>query len=129
MRTITCLLALFVLPFCRLQAQTAMLSTNPAAEQIMLGTYNPASYAATTVVNHPDSISRGIAARISTDSLHSYLEVMRSFKNRNTGSDTTSSVKGVGAARRWVYGKFQQFSSQAENRLVPSYLQFNFLIC
>jgi Zn-dependent M28 family amino/carboxypeptidase len=28
-----------------------------------------------------------------------------------------------------VYSKFQQFSTRAENRLIPSYLQFNYLMC
>jgi hypothetical protein len=69
-----------------LSAQTAMLSTNPVAEQIMLGSYDPASYAATTIINYPDSISRGINARVSPDSMHAYLEVLRSFKNRNTAA-------------------------------------------
>jgi hypothetical protein len=113
----------------KLSAQTNILSTNPAAEQVMLGTYNPASYAASNLLNHPDTISQGINARISPDSLHAYLDVLRTFQNRNTGSDTVSAVTGIGAARRWVYSKFEQFSSQNENRLIPSYLQFDFAIC
>jgi hypothetical protein len=95
----------------------------------MLGAYDPATYAASTVIHHPDSISRGINKNISADSLHAYLEVLRSFKNRNTGSDTVSAVKGIGAARRWVYSKFQEFSAQAGGRLIPSYLQFDLVMC
>src|SRR5262245_57898928 len=110
-------------------AQTAMLSTNPVAEQVMLGAYDPAAYLPATVITHPDSIARGINNRVSPDSLHAYLEVLRTFKNRNTGSDTVSSTKGIGAARRWVYSKFQEFSSQSGSRLIPSYLQFDLLIC
>ena len=123
------LIALSSLLYSTASAQTAILSTNPVAEQIMLGAYNPASYLPATVIRHPDSISRGINARISPDSLHAYLEVLRNFKNRNTGSDTVASDKGIGATRRWVYSKFQEFSAQAGSRLIPSYLQFDLLIC
>ena len=111
-----------------LRAQTNITSTNPLAEQIMLGTYNPATYTPVTILNNPDTIARGINTRVSPDSLHAYLEVLRTFKNRNTGSDTISTTKGIGAARRWVYSKFQQFGPPG-GRLIPSYLQFNLAIC
>lgn len=110
-------------------AQGNILSTNATAEQIMVGQYDPNNYKASVVLTHPDSITQGINARISTDSLLSYLQVLRSFGNRNTGSDTNSATFGIGAARRWVYSKFQQFSTQNENRLVSSYLQFDYFIC
>jgi hypothetical protein len=112
-----------------LSAQTAIMSTNPVAEQVMLGNYDPAAYLPATVIDDPDSIARGINARVSTDSLFSYLDALRRFQNRNTGSDTVSATKGIGAARRWVYGKFQEFSAQADNRLIPSYLQFDLSVC
>src|SRR5687768_14039370 len=99
------------------QAQTNIISTNPLAEQVMLGNYDPALFAATTVLSHPDTISRGINARISPDSMRAYLNVLRTFQNRNTGSDTLSSTKGIGAARRWVYSKLEAFSAANENRL------------
>ncbi|MFM8243385.1 MAG: M28 family peptidase, partial [Crocinitomicaceae bacterium] len=34
-----------------------------------------------------------------------------------------------GAARRWAFQKFSSFSAQAENRLIPSYFQFDKTIC
>lgn len=95
----------------------------------MLGNYNPATYQATTILNHPDTISRGILARVNSDSLKSYILSIAAFGNRNTGSDTVSTTFGVGAARRWVFQKFSQFSAQNENRLLPSYLQFDLTIC
>jgi len=110
-------------------SQTNMISTNAVAEQIMLGNYDPTVYTATQVINHPDSVSSGITARVSPDSIRSYLEVLRSFQTRNTGSDTVSSVKGIGAARRWVHGMLERFGTQNENRLITSYLQFDQTIC
>ncbi|HET6989694.1 MAG TPA: M28 family peptidase, partial [Bacteroidia bacterium] len=110
-------------------AQTNIISTNPAAEQVMLGNYNPATYQATTILNRPDTISRGILARINSDSLKKYIVTLAGFGNRNTGSDTTSTTFGVGAARRWVFQKFSEFSAANQNRLLPSYLQFDLNIC
>lgn len=124
---------LFLLSICWIlnttKAQTNIISTNPLAEKIMLGNYNPITYKASNVLNLPDTIVNGINKRVSADSLKKYLEILRTFKNRNTGSDTISKTNGIGAARRWVYSKFLQFSKTNENRLIPSYLQFNQLIC
>lgn len=110
-------------------SQVNFISTNQLAEQVMLGNYNPAAYMASTVLNHPDTISRGINKRVSSDSLHSYLDMLRTFHSRNTGSDTLSATNGIGAARRWVYSKFQQFSAANQNRLITSYFQFDQSIC
>ena len=108
---------------------TGMFCTNPVAEQIMLGNYNPATYSATSVLNLPDTISRGILQRINHDTLKKYIVHLAGFRNRNTGSDTLSSIHGFGAARQWVYSKFQEYSAANENRLVPSYFQFSQSIC
>lgn len=122
---------LFLFSLCSLAAfsQTNILSTNTTAEQIMLGNYSPNNYKATNVIIHPDSIVNGVYNNLNQDSVRSYLERIVSFQNRNTGSDTLSSVKGIGAARRWAFKKFQEFSAASENRLVTSYLQFDRLIC
>lgn len=124
-------LFLFLFSLCSLVAfsQTNILSTNITAEQIMLGNYSPTNYKATNVIIHPDSIVSGVYNNLNQDSVRSYLERIVSFQNRNTGSDTLSSVKGIGAARRWAFKKFQEFSAASENRLVTSYLQFDRLIC
>lgn len=112
-----------------ISAQTNIISTTPLAEQVMRGNYDPAQFMASNVINHPDSIAAGIMADVSADSLKSYIIKLASFGNRNTGSDTVSNTFGVGAARRWVYRKFTEFSTTNENRLIPSYLQFDRLIC
>jgi hypothetical protein len=129
MKHISILLVLLCFASIAVSAQTAMLSTNPVAEQVMLGSYNPTLYTPSIVLNHPDTLSRGINARVSPDSMHAYLDVLRSFHTRNTGSDTVSNSRGIGAARRWAYSKFQQFSTLEGGRLIPSYLQFNMAIC
>ncbi len=110
-------------------SQTNILSTNPIAEDIMLGNYDPANYPVQAGLNHPDVIVPAILANVSPDSLKEYLIKLSAFETRNTGSDTLSPVRGIGAARRWVYQKFQEASVASEGRLVTSYLQFDQNIC
>lgn len=117
------------LAFAQLSAQTNIVSTNTLAEQVMLGAFNPTLYLPTTIIDHPDSISKGINARVNKDSLHAYLVALKGFQTRNSGSDTTSLVRGIGASRKWIYKKFQQFSTVNQNRLIPSYLKFDLAIC
>ena len=110
-------------------SQSNIICTNPAAEGVMTGNYDPANYTATVIVSHPDSITAGLAQQINADSLHSYIEKLGSFHTRNSGADTVSDTKGIGAARRWMFQKFQEFSIVNNNRLLPSYLQFDLAIC
>lgn len=110
-------------------AQTNMLSTNPVAEQVMLGNYNPATYTPSVVISKAADISQGIMNSVSPDSLKAYLEVLQTFETRHTSSDTVSATRGIGAARRWIHSKLEQFSAQNENRLLASYLQFDQQIC
>jgi hypothetical protein len=112
-----------------IQAQINTLSTNPVAESVMLGDYNPGDFKPSTVIDHPDDIVQGILAGVAPDSLKAYLLQLSTYHTRNTGSDTASATIGIGAARRWVYEKFQQFSAENEGRLLPSYLQFDRDIC
>ena len=98
---------LFLFGLYQAGAQTNILVTNPEAEQILLGDFNPEDYEPAFPVNDPETIANAIANGVSSDSLKSYLEKMAAFGNRNTGSDTTSSTFGIGAARRWAYEKFK----------------------
>jgi len=109
--------------------QTNIISTNPVAEDVMLGNYSPATYAASTVIDNHDDIIQGINNNVNPDSLKSYIIKLATFGNRNTGSDTVSSTFGIGAARRWVFDQFQQIGAANDNRLLPSYLQFDQQIC
>ncbi len=111
------------------KAQGSSTSTDTLAAKVMLGNYDPVAYLPTTIISSHDSISMGVNARVSSDSLHATLNMLKSFINRNSASDTISATKGIGAARRWVYSKFQQISAANDNRLIPSYLQFNRSMC
>lgn len=110
-------------------AQTNIRCTNPTAERILSGQYNPAEYAASVRITEPDVVAKGIEAGVSPDSLKAYIIRLAQFGTRNTGADTLSQERGIGAARRWAFERFQAFSAQNENRLVVSYLQFDQNIC
>jgi hypothetical protein len=118
------LLALLYTHVCIGQLPLNTVCTDSIAEQIMLGNYNPADYLPSVVIDHPHAIAAALSSSLSADSMKSYLEKLSSFYNRNTYSDTVSAVIGIGATRRWIYNKFQEFSAASENRLRPAYLQF-----
>ncbi len=106
-------------------AQTNIIITTVEADNVIKGNYNPATYAPSTVINDHNEIICDLNKLVNPDSLLSYMEALAGFHTRNTVSDTVSQDSGIGAARRWVYGKFAEFSAQNENRLLPAYCQFN----
>jgi len=118
-----------LVPFCLAGQQTNILSTNALAEQILLGNYDPADYVPATSNPAPAALAAELHAQISPDSLRTSILRLSTFGNRNSGSDTLSATTGIGAARRWVYQKFAEFSTASDGRLVPSYLQFDQDIC
>ena len=109
--------------------QSAIICTDSTAAVVLSGNYLPALFLPGTVISDPATISHGISANVSPDSLHGYLNSLKTFKNRNTGSDTLSPTTGIGAARNWVLSKFQEFSARNDNRLKPAFLQFDMSIC
>lgn len=108
--------------------QTNILSTNPLAEQVLLGNYDPSPFTATPP-SDPAELARQLEGSISADSLKSYILKLATFKTRNSGSDTLSNTTGIGAARRWVWDEFNRISAENNGRLISSYLQFDQAIC
>ena len=129
MKKIVVLLSLLLASTLICISQTNIFMSNQTADEIIHGNYDPANYSASQIVNHPDSILTGIVNEVSEDSLQSFLEHIETFHNRNTGSDTVSNTTGIGAARRWIYEKFGEFSQINENRLLISYLEFDKDVC
>lgn len=125
----TCLLFL-VLAAKILSAQTNILSTSAEAEQVLLGNYSAQDYAPLVPTPvWPEVVAAALQSDISPDSLKEYIIKLASFRTRNSGSDTVSATEGYGAARRWTYQKFSEFSTAQQGRLIPSYLQFDLNIC
>ena len=112
-----------------LSGQTNILVTNPAADAVLKGNFDPAAYAPSAPQADPLAIAEVLSARISPDSIKDIITRVSAFGTRNTGSDTLSATRGVGAARRWIYQKFESYSTAAQGRLLVSYLQFDQAIC
>ncbi|MGQ0561519.1 MAG: M28 family peptidase [Gemmatimonadota bacterium] len=66
--------------------------------------------ASTPAIAQTDPQISGLVGSISADTLRSYLTTLVGFGTRHTLSDTVSTTRGIGAARRWIHSKFQQFS-------------------
>jgi hypothetical protein len=113
----------------RISSQTNMTVSNPFVLPVLTGNYNPVLYTPPVIINDPDSILHGIVNRCSKDKLMRNLANIDSYYNRNSGSDTVSSVHGIGAVRRWIYGKLLEYSALCDNRLLVSWMDFDCAIC
>ena len=121
------LLSLTGLLLCMTSAisQTNISITNTEAEQILFGNYSISTYPGLDIVSNHADVLCNLQDQLSTDSMLVYLEELEGFYTRHTHSDTLSDSTGIGAARRWVYSKMQDFSTNGSGRLVPAYLQFD----
>lgn len=64
-----------------------------------------------------DQFIQNMVQQVSADSLKNYIKTMVSFGTRNTLSNQTSATRGIGAARKWVLYKFNQFAANSNGRL------------
>jgi len=74
-----------------------------------------AAFSQTTVQR--DAEIEKMAKEISPDSLKSYIKTLVAFGTRNTLSTQTDPKRGIGAARNWVLGKFNEFARQSGGRM------------
>lgn len=56
----------------------------------------------------------GLIESISAERLAATVQTLEGFETRNTLSDTVSSTRGIGAARRWIAQQFQQASPKLQ---------------
>jgi hypothetical protein len=54
---------------------------------------------------------------ISADSIQASIKTLTEFGTRNTFSDTVSTTRGIGAARRWIKTEFENISKDCKNCL------------
>ncbi len=64
-----------------------------------------------------DPLIEKMVKEVSADSLQSYIKGLVAFGTRNTLSTQTDPKRGIGAARLWVLGKFNEFAKQSGGRL------------
>ena len=71
---------------------------------------------AQTIINRDPEIA-SMVKEVSADSMQSYIKSLVAFGTRNTLSTQTNRVRGIGAARNWVLGKFNQYAKQSNGRM------------
>jgi len=57
-----------------------------------------------------DTEIASMTREVSGDSIRNYILKLAAFGTRHSLSDTVNNISGIGAARRWVAGKFRQFA-------------------
>lgn len=114
-----------LLPGTFITAQTNIHFTNPDIYNILKGNYNPTTYLPAFPIDDPYTISEDMLHQINPDSMKATLLALRTFHNRNTGSDTISETTGIGAARKWILRQFERNSISQGGRLVTGYLKFD----
>lgn len=110
-------------------SQENMFFSNPQIDVILQSTVDPDLYPPTASYESPEQLVALLADEISSDSLKAYLFGLNAFETRNTGSDTLSETRGMGAARKWVLQKFDQFDERVEGRLETGYFEFDQEVC
>jgi len=69
-----------------------------------------AAPASAQAVGGEHSVLKDVAASVSAQRQKAYVEKLVSFGTRHTGSDTKSTTRGIGAARRWIAAEFRLIS-------------------
>lgn len=78
--------------------------------------FAPVIFHAQQTVHHDPEIINYVS-QVSTDSLQSHINSLVSFGTRHTMSSTTDPKRGIGAARKWVLKKFNDYAKNAGGRM------------
>ncbi|MGV6846482.1 MAG: M28 family metallopeptidase [Lutibacter sp.] len=73
-----------------------------------------------------DLLLQEISSKPSANAIENDVKTLVGFGTRHTLSDTLSNIRGIGAARRWVFYSFQKISENCNYCLKISYLGKNF---
>jgi len=90
-----------------------LLSAMLLAASVLYGQESPAT----------DQRHYEIIKAVSADRIEKDIRKLVSFGTRHTLSDTTSKIRGIGAARRWIKSEFQNISKACDNCLEVSYMR------
>ena len=71
---------------------------------------------AQTIIQRDAEIEQ-MVKQVSSDSLQSYIRTLVAFGTRNTLSTQKNSKRGIGAAKNFVLGKFNEFAKNSNGRL------------
>ena len=70
-----------------------------------------------TLIAQTDTKIYDIINAVSTDRIKADITTLANFGTRHTLSDTISTTRGIGAARRWIKSEFEKISSDCKNCL------------
>jgi Zn-dependent M28 family amino/carboxypeptidase len=76
--------------------------------------------ASAQVIANRDPQIADLVDQVSADSLRAHVDGLVSFGTRSTLSDTKSPKQGIGAARRWILGKFNHYAKSSGGRLTAT---------
>ena len=62
-----------------------------------------------------------IIERVSVDRIKDDIATLAGFGTRHTLSDTLSTKRGIGAARRWIFNDFQNIAKKCDGCIEVSY--------
>ena len=128
MKSLITFILLISIPFFGTSQENIRLSKS-IVEDILKGNYDPSEFQSSNTFDKPQDILPLIEEDINPLQILSYLEGLVSFETRHTASDTVSTTRGIGAARNWAYDEFEKISQDNEGRLIPTFLDFDELIC
>ena len=74
-----------------------------------------ATYSQTIIQRDPEI--EQMLKEVNADSLQSYIKTLVAFGTRNTLSIQTNPKRGIGAARKWVLGRFNEMAAASRGRL------------
>ncbi len=75
------------------------------------------AFAQSPVILQRDPEIDQMVKEVSADSLQSYIKTLVAFGTRNTLSTQRDPARGIGAAKKWILSKFNQFAKQSNGRL------------
>jgi hypothetical protein len=72
----------------------------------------------------PNPTVAAIVAGISPQRIERHIQALVGFQTRHTLSDTESSTRGIGAARRWIHGELEACSRSTGGRLQVAFDEY-----
>ncbi|MEU4427335.1 M28 family metallopeptidase [Actinoplanes sp. NPDC024001] len=104
--------------------RTFLSATAAAAASASLAAPARAAQAAGPRKRPPDAELRKILREIDADRVEAIVRKLASFGTRHTLSSQTDPVRGIGAARDWIYQQLQQSAAASEGRMTVELQSF-----
>ncbi len=74
------------------------------------------------IPSQEDQRIHDLVAEVSSERVRHTIQTLVDFGTRHTLSDTVSTTRGIGAARRWIHGEFQKLSQECSGCLEVRYI-------